>query len=220
MVSGTFASAGDPTVAEGQMRYMRNQFAYYGLKAPVWVGLLRQIFKEHGLLDGAELIAFARMCFDMEYHEMFYAGLQMVEKQLKSQPSNFIDFLEEAIIAGNWWDTVDWIAKLVGQHFIRYPELQRPVSEQWIRSDNIWLQRVAIIHQLLLKDRTNVELMLEMILYRKDSKEFFIQKGSGWALRQHSKIDPDFVRAFCEAHPNLSALTRREGMRLIKAGKA
>ena len=215
LIRQRFSEAGDPEVAAGQMQYMRNLFPYYGLKAPQWVAILKEIFAEHGLYDGAQLKDFARRCFDEEYHEMFYAGLQMVEKQIRKQDTHFIDFLEEAIITGNWWDTVDWINKLVGIHFKRYPALQWPTAERWIASDNIWLQRVAIIHQLMFKQDTDEQLLFEMILKRKDSREFFVQKAAGWALRQHSRIRPQEVMRFLNKHKDLAPLTRREAMKLI-----
>lgn len=213
LIRERFSEAGDPLVAEGQMAYMRHRFAYYGLKAPQWVALLREIFAEHGVYEGKQLQIFARLCFREEYHEMFYAGLQMIEKQIKKQQEDFIDFLEYAIVTGDWWDTVDWVNKLVGIHFRRYPILQHPRCRKWIASGNTWLQRVAIIHQLMYKEATDEALLFEMILHRIDSSEFFVQKGAGWALRQYARTKPGAVRRFVKAHPDLPALSRREALK-------
>jgi 3-methyladenine DNA glycosylase AlkD len=57
--------------------------------------------------------------------------------------------------------------------------------------------------------------MQRLILKHADSKEFFIQKASGWALRQYSKTNPRAVRKFIETNA-LSSLTRREGLRLLE----
>lgn len=217
LIRQQFSEAGDPVRAEGQMRYMRNRYPYYGLKAPEWVAILKDVFAEHGMYDGKQLQKFASLCFNEEYHEMFYAGLQMIEKRMKSQDEDFIAFLEKAIQAGAWWDTVDWIAKLVGIHFRRYPNLQKAYCRNWIASDHIWLQRVAIIHQLLYREYTDQALLFEMILYRSDSPEFFVQKGAGWALRQYSKVNGSAVRSFISHHPELPALTKREGMKWLRS---
>ncbi|MBK9015430.1 MAG: DNA alkylation repair protein [Saprospiraceae bacterium] len=40
-----FLEKGDPETAQGQMRYMRNQFEFYGLKAGRWMELSKEIFK-------------------------------------------------------------------------------------------------------------------------------------------------------------------------------
>jgi 3-methyladenine DNA glycosylase AlkD len=46
------------------------------------------------------------------------------------------------------------------------------------------------------------------------SKEFFLQKGAGWALRQLAKTNPEAVRAFVEK-TRLAPLTRREALKNI-----
>jgi 3-methyladenine DNA glycosylase AlkD len=140
----------------------------------------------------------------------------MVEKVVKKQPEGFIDFIQELITTKSWWDTVDWISKFVGIYFQRFPHLVKPVTERWMASGNIWLQRVCLIFQLSLKDKTDFALMCDYILRLADSKEFFIQKGAGWALRQYSKLNPVAVTGFIETHPQLAPLTKREGLKWLK----
>ena len=44
--------------------------------------------------------------------------------------------------------------------------------------------------------------------------ELFIRKAVGWALRQHARVDPDWVRAFVAEHEgDLSGLSRREALK-------
>ena len=44
--------------------------------------------------------------------------------------------------------------------------------------------------------------------------EFFIQKAVGWALREHAKTDPGWVRAFVDRHrDDLAPLSRREALK-------
>lgn len=214
-VKTIFQAAGDPGRAQGQMAYMRNQFEFYGLKAPEWAALSKQIFINKGIPQGAELKTLARLCMDDEYRELNYFALEMIQKVQKKQPEEFIMFFEELITTRSWWDTVDWLAKLVGIHFRRFPQLIGPVTERWMASGNMWLQRVCLIFQLPYKEKTDAELLFGYILELKDSKAFFIQKGAGWALRQYSKTDPEAVVAFIEAHPQLAPLTKREGMKWI-----
>jgi 3-methyladenine DNA glycosylase AlkD len=114
----------------------------------------------------------------------------------------------------SWWDSVDWISKLVGQHFRRYPALIRPVTARWMDSGLLWLQRCCLIFQLFYKDKTDTELLFEYIRRVSRSKEFFLQKGAGWALRQYSRTNPEAVRQFIENTP-LAPLTKREGLRLM-----
>ncbi|MFQ5448686.1 MAG: DNA alkylation repair protein [Saprospiraceae bacterium] len=201
---------GDPLRAQGQMRYMRHQFEYYGLKAPEWQAIGKAVFAQKGVFAGEDLKTFARLAFGDEYREVNYLGIQMVERVIKKQPEDFIVFLEELIITKSWWDTVDWLAKLVGIHFQRYAHLISPVT------GNFWLQRVCLIFQLRYKEQTDFDLLCGYILQLIQSKEFFIQKGAGWALRQYSKYNAAAVAGFIEAHPQLPALTKREGLKWLK----
>ncbi len=211
-----FEALGKPEVAEKQMRYMRNQFDFYGIKAPVWVPIAKQYFKELNTFQGEDLKLFTRICYDDDRREIHYFATEMVQYGLKKEPQEFIDFLEEMILMKSWWDTVDWIAKLVNHHFKRYPLLIQPVTEKWMASDNIWLQRVAITFQRYSKADTDADLLFKYILQLAHSKEFFIQKGSGWALREYSKINADAVVNFINKNDQLASLTKREGLKWLK----
>ncbi|HRF39386.1 MAG TPA: DNA alkylation repair protein [Saprospiraceae bacterium] len=214
-VKRIFLEHGDPDISEGQMKYMRHQFAFYGLKAPVWMALAKDIFQTKGIPQGEELKTLVRLCFEEEYRELHYFATEMTQRALKKQAENFIDFLEELITSKSWWDTVDWQAKLAGEHFLRYPQLIGPITERWMQSGNFWLQRCALIFQLRYKTRTDAELMFGYVLRLADSKEFFIQKGAGWALREYSKTNPEAVRSFVESH-SLAPLTRREALKWLQ----
>ncbi len=211
IVKSQYEKQGDPDTAIQQSKYMKGLFPFYGLKAPAWTAILKDIFRKHGIFEGELLFDFVRLCFDEECREMHYTGLQMLEKKVKKLQEADIEFLEECALTNSWWDTVDWVNKFVGIHFRRFPGLQYTVVETWIESDSIWLQRLATIHQLTYKEDVYWPLLQRMILRRIDSREFFVQKAQGWALRQYSKFNSDAVRRFIEDHPELSALARREG---------
>lgn len=216
LIEKAFEQKGKPDVAEQQSRYMKYHFPYYGLKAPQWKEILKHLFSEYGTYTGDDLFIFVRGCFVCEYREMHYAGLQMLEKRTRKLPVEGIHFLEECALSNSWWDTVDWVNKLVGIHFKRFPELQQPTATEWIASENIWLQRLAIIHQLTYRAQTDWELLQNMIARRVNSSEFFVQKAIGWALRQYSKTEPSLVLDYIERHPELPALSQREGLKWVK----
>lgn len=216
-VRALFQAQGDPTVAEGQMAYMRHKFAFYGLKMPAWMALTKKIHAEYGLPDGEDLEALVRRCFADEHREMHYFALESLQKRLKTQPSDVIHLIADLICTQSWWDTVDWLSKLAGLHFQRFPALTRPVTEAWMASGNLWLQRSCLIFQRLYRDKTDAALLFDYVRRLANSPEFFLQKGAGWALREYSKTDPDAVVAFIRKE-KLAPLTRREGLKWVKKG--
>ncbi|MFZ2683984.1 MAG: DNA alkylation repair protein, partial [Trichococcus flocculiformis] len=77
-------------------------------------------------------------------------------------------------------------------------------------------RRVAIDHQLGFKSKTDTVLLEEIIKNNLNQKEFFINKAIGWSLRDFSKTNPDWVRAFISAHKDdLSSLSIREGSKYV-----
>jgi len=214
LVAKEFLDKGDPIRAEQQRAYMRNQFDYCGLGAPQWLGMLKEIFHEHGTFSGKPMKVFLDLCYQQDYRELHYTGLEMMQTRIAEWPESWIKVLEKCITTNSWWDTVDWLAKLTGIHFRSYPELQHPYARKWIESENFWLQRVAIIHQLLYREKTDEKLLFEMIRRRADSKEFFIQKACGWALRQHAKTFPKRVEWFLERN-ELPKLAIREARKQL-----
>ncbi len=64
------------------------------------------------------------------------------------------------------------------------------------------------------KQSTDTDLLAKYILNCNTSKEFFIQKAIGWALREYSKTNASWVTEFVSNHP-LAPLSKREALRLI-----
>lgn len=209
------AQASDPGVAEGQARYMRDQFRFLGIQTPRRQALLREWIAAEGIPAwGGPLERTVRGCFRSPYRELHYAGLFLLERSLRRAGPEAVELLEELALTHSWWDTVDWIAKLAGIHFRRYPAQIKPVTRGWMESGSLWLQRLALIFQLGYREKTDRDLLFGYILRVADSREFFLQKGAGWALRQYARTDPEAVRAFVGNH-RLAPLTRREALKHI-----
>ena len=87
-----------------------------------------------------------------------------------------------------------------------------PVLLAWSTDPSPWLRRLAIIGQLGRRDRVDRELLAAVIEPNVADPDFFVRKAIGWALREVARHDPDWVRAFVEAH-ELSPLSRREALK-------
>ena len=64
------------------------------------------------------------------------------------------------------------------------------------------------------REATDTALLGEILTANLGSREFFINKSLGWALRDYSKTNPDWVRGFLARH-EVSALTRREASKYL-----
>jgi 3-methyladenine DNA glycosylase AlkD len=212
------AAHANPANAGPMRAYMKNQFAFFGIKSPDRVALVRGFVAAHGLPPVEEIEAIARRLWEAPERECQYAALDLVERSLKRLPPEAMVWIEHLIITKSWWDSVDPIAShLVGGLVRRYPDLRDRWIGRWRLSDNIWLRRTTLLYQLGFKDGTDAELLFALIRENLDSREFFIQKAIGWALREYSKIAPEAVRQFVAETP-LAPLSRREALKWLQRG--
>ncbi|MCP4438829.1 MAG: DNA alkylation repair protein [Aureispira sp.] len=202
-------------------RYIRNQFEFYGLKKPRIKALAKEFWasREVPTEEELELLVFA--LWKTTHRELHHHALDLLYARIKKLSKSWIKVFEKLVVLNSWWDTVGYLApRLIGTFMQRFPELQKSYPQKWIASDNIWLQRTAIIFQLKYREATDTDLLLENIEKTASSKEFFIQKGSGWALREYSKTDAKLVQKFVKKHEaSLSNFTKREALKWLKNRK-
>ncbi|WP_235200793.1 DNA alkylation repair protein [Streptococcus oralis] len=136
-------------------------------------------------------------CWEKESREYQYVAANYLKAMQSYLTKDDLPELERLVVTKSWWDTVDILDRVVGSLVANHPELEEVILK-WSLSDNIWLRRVAIDHQLLRKEKTNVQLMEKILLNNLDQTEFFINKAIGWALRDYSKINPEWVARFIE----------------------
>ncbi|MNI03646.1 DNA alkylation repair enzyme [compost metagenome] len=195
---------------------MRDQFSFLGIRSPERVALTKAFIKEYGTPEGDNLQAAVLELWRLPEREFHYTAMVLLEKKKKKSELSRIDLLEQLVVDNSWWDTVDFLAShLIGAQFTLFPELIPSYTQRWIESDNMWLQRTAILFQLGYKKRTDTDLLWSFIRHTADSKEFFIRKAIGWALREYSKTDEAAVRRFLD-ETQLSPLSVKEALKFVE----
>ena len=201
-------------------RYMKEQFDFLGIRAPLLAQLVKQFVLDHGWPTPEDIAGVAQYLWALPHRECQYAGLALLKHGLPESSEACIRLFEDIITSKSWWDTVDDIAKnIVGLYFLSHKSSDKETVDEcvdlWLSSDNIWLQRTVVLHQLGYKDQTDEALLFSSIERVMDSKEFFIRKAIGWALREYAKVRPQRVVAFVEGSPALSGLSRREALKHV-----
>ncbi|MBS1650383.1 MAG: DNA alkylation repair protein [Bacteroidetes bacterium] len=204
-------------IALGQANYMKNNFVFFGIKTEQRRFIQKVFLSKENLPTEKELSKIITHFWSKkEQREFQYFAQELAFKLQKHVDVNSIKLFEYMVMHKSWWDTVDFIAiKLMGVYFKKYPEQKLKFITKWLTSNNMWLQRSAIIFQIKYKKETDAEILKTTILALATSKEFFIRKAIGWALREYSKTNPNWVLSFVN-QTNLSALSKKEALRLIK----
>lgn len=205
----------NPELAVPMENYMKKHFPFLGIKSPERRVLTKKIFQKIGITKEEFDESFVLSLWDQPEREYQYLALDYLVKKEKQLNKEHMELLERLITTKSWWDTVDIIApKPVGSIASRDQSVISDFIEGWAIHENMWLKRAAILFQLKYKSGTNDELLYRFILANATSKEFFIQKAIGWALREYSKTNRDSVKKFVSEN-SLMPLSVREGSKYL-----
>lgn len=193
--------------------YMLGQFDFLGIRATPRRQALRGLPSLKGW-DAPALLALADALWAQPEREFQYVAVDLLAKHHRQLGLSALPHLQRLVQRQSWWDTVDGLAGVVGD-ILRQEQGAQPgvqaCMDAWLAHANLWVRRVAMLHQLGWRAQTDEARLLRDALALAPEKDFFIRKAIGWALRDHARTRPDAVRDFlAQQADRLSGLTRRE----------
>lgn len=223
-VCGTLAEHADPLRAARQRAYMKSDLPYWGLTSPVLRAALGPVLADPALrlATRAEWEATVRTLWEEAgRREERYAAVALTgHRHYRAwQDPGALALYAHLVVTGAWWDYVDEVAsRRVGPILLRHKGAVEPTILSWAVGDDLWLRRTAIISQLSFGDATDLRLLADVIEANLQGtaygSTFWIRKAIGWALRQHARVDPDWVRRYVASQGDrLSGLSRREALK-------
>ena len=182
--------------AQKMSKYMLNKFEYIGIKTPERREIFKNFFKEYKNKEKIDW-EFVNKCWENKYREFQYVAADYLKNMKDKLTINDIPKFKRLILEKSWWDTIDNLDMTIGALALKDSNVNKILLE-WSLDENIWLRRIAIDHQLLRKEKTNTELLEKILKNNLGQAEFFINKAIGWALRDYSKTNPEWVKTFIE----------------------
>lgn len=209
----------NPVKAPDMQAYMKSEMPYRGVAKPERSVLAKRLLAQYPMADVDMLVATAlELWRGADYREERYLAIDLTGARAYAawQDSSLLPMYEEMIVTGAWWDYVDEVAiRRVGPLLRSERTKLTKVMVAWSVDEDLWRRRTSIICQVGAKLDTDTDLLTETIEANVDERDFFLRKGIGWALRDYSKVEPGWVRAFVEAHPDLSPLSRKEATKYV-----
>ena len=213
-IKSLFTSHQDEKKAVSMKKYMKDRFDFYGIAAPERKALYRDFLmleRKTKRIDW-ELLD---LCYADAHREFQYFVYDYLLAFKQILTFDDIDQIKGNILTKSWWDTIDFLSKAVGAIGLRDARV-KPLMLEWSLDADIWIKRTAIEHQLTYKDKTDTELLSKTIVNSLGTDEFFINKAIGWALREYSKTDALWVKAFIDRHRReMDALSIKEGSKYL-----
>ena len=224
-IRAELARVADPARAPAMQAYMKSAMPYHGVAAVPLRAACKRLLADASA--ASEVFADATswretilaIWHGARFREERYVALEIVGHR-SARAFRTLDALplyEELIVTGAWWDLVDGLAThRLGDLLRAHPREMRRAMLAWSRSPDLWKRRASILAQNRFKADTDLELLYACIEPSLDSREFFLRKAIGWALREHAWTDPAEVARYVGAMGDrLSGLTRREALKNI-----
>ena len=208
----------NPVRAQAMAAYMKNHFVFFGVPTPARRAAVKPVLVQGGVggMDGDALMAVAQALWLFDERECQYVAVDLLVTHAAHLQAGHEPALAALVRSRAWWDSVDLLATHAFGCLVRRTPALRARMRAYARHDDLWLRRVAILHQLAegeATDRARLDTILRDNLGHPD---FFIKKAMGWALRQFARTDADWVRTWLQAHAQeVSPLTRREALKRL-----
>lgn len=234
------ASVADPSRREPMRAYMKNDFVFLGVPAPVRRTAMRKVLGAHGL-SGRTVVStdwlteLALSLAKGPWREVQYLSGDVLHVFSRSVIPEMLTTIIGPVFStsdatlGGWWDLVDhYVGCLVvplGSRFDISSTMRswlhssgRPIHMRLEGpfSEDLAKVRIAILSQLGRKAWTDEALLFEFCDHRAGDREFFVAKAIGWALRDYSYSAPVAVKRFVDSHPELTKLAAREALKAVK----
>jgi 3-methyladenine DNA glycosylase AlkD len=206
------APLADPSRAPAMRAYMRDQFPFLGIATPARREALKPTIGAFKGAPSAELLSVATELWRLPEREYQYAALDLMAAHWKQFGSADLPALLDFVLRKAWWDSVDGMAGIIGD-VLRFEHHE---MDSALKHDSFWMRRIALLHQLGWRGRTDEMRLFRYSLALGHENEFFIQKAIGWALRDYARHAPHNVAQFInENKSGLSKLSIREAAKHI-----
>ncbi|GAB5368095.1 hypothetical protein AAMO2058_001288700 [Amorphochlora amoebiformis] len=153
LIASKLEENSDSKKAGEMAKYMRNQFKFFGVQAPVRRRICKEIMGSGKkflprLAPTSQVVTTAKALWEQEHRECQHTACDILlghDPQSETETLTLLDCVEDLVQEKSWWDTVDCLSSVVGRHF--HSQGVRERMDQWINAENMWLRRVAIICQ-------------------------------------------------------------------------
>lgn len=208
----------EPERAPAMQAYMKSAMPYLGVPTAPRTAVSKALFRDLTWPDAAtwqsDVLGLWRGAI---FREERYCAIDLtgVRAARGFQTMAALPMYEEMIVSGAWWDYVDAIATSRLWLILQADKAKMKAAMlDWARGEDMWKRRGAILCQLPAKTETDRYFLMACMAPSLASKEFFLRKGIGWALRQFARTDPGWVRAYVMDHEAvLSPLSKREALK-------
>lgn len=200
-IRAELVSLKNPSKAEQSKSYLKSPYAFYGITVPQ----LRKIAQKYKNLDIYATFNLFDELWNSNNHEEMSLALFLLTNHKKKFNIEFWDFLtnQKRIEKFKTWDHVDEACShTLGVVLANNVHLNSEIKK-FAESRNPWIRRISMVSQYpcIKKGKLQLTLLLaEKLAYDED---IYVQKATGWMLREAAKKNLIQVKEFINHHKDM-----------------
>ena len=189
--------------AEDIKRYIKSPYEFYGIRVPEIRTLAKRLHEEHSL---TEFYTIFNKLWKSGYHEEMSLALYTLQLYKEDFNLKTWKFLKGKLKDIKSWDQIDAVSTfIIGKILLKYPELEKELLKL-SKSKDFWVRRIAIVSTLPRIKTGDIKFTMELAEEYVHDKEPYIQKATGWMLRESAKQKPELVKKFVLKHIHMPAV--------------
>jgi len=205
-----------PGRAEEMLAYHKVPRAYLGVSN---VDIDVAVRNWRTTLSLSDRLTLATGLWDTDVHEARVAAAKLLlQARIRPDDSDVWALITTWVSQFDAWAIADHVS-IAGQKRLVADPKRLDVVEEWTKSNDMWTRRAALVMTLPWarmrnpkpQDLERRDRVLGWAATYVNDPEWFIQKAVAWWLRDHSRHDPQAIRAFLDEHGKaMRAFARKE----------
>jgi len=192
--------------------YFKESQPFLGVMVPEIRGIAKLYYQENKERGRKEVFAAAEKLFKGGYHEEKNLALFILQQY--NGHFDVVPFCEKHLSWFDNWDLTDMLgAGTIGKKALKDKKVIKKLYV-WAKSKNLWTRRLAAVSTLPLIKEKNIEPAMKIAGMLAGDKEYMVQKGYAWTLKEAAVIDTGRVVKFLKEHnsPRLVVNIAKEKM--------
>lgn len=211
----------DPGTAGDKAAYHKQTRTVLGVPNPA-INELTKTWRQSLTVEDRVALADALWKTDI-FEARIAAGKLLTQARIKEDRAVW-DLLQGWVPEFDSWAIADHACSAISKRLVAEPSRLDAV-EGWTKSDHMWTRRAALVSTLPWAKLANPkpqdtearDRILGWAAAYVPDRDWFIQKAVAWWLRDHSKHDPEAVRAFLAEHGDaMKAFARKEAGKYLR----
>jgi 3-methyladenine DNA glycosylase AlkD len=179
-------SKANKKLKQGAEKYFKGVIPFYGLKSPQVQEITKKFYKKHKDMTLEETLKLAKELFRSKYFEEKQVAIILLEQNKNKLEKQHLPFFKKIFEENiNNWGSCDVLcSKAVYWIIKKQPETAQEIVK-WKNSPKNWVKRAcAVVFVKLGRTGKYTKEILTVCDTTLNTKERFVQLGTGWALRE------------------------------------